>query len=280
MKPRHVTDDAITRRAFGARTVLVPMAAVLGATYSVRAGQTSKQVPDARNATLIDDLVAANRILAQHAIVDGFGHVSVRHDRNVNRYYLSRPLAPELVTADDILEFDRESAPMDARGRSSYSERFIHGEIYRARPDVNAVVHCHAASVIPFGVGTVPLRPVYHMAAFLGDDVPVFEIRQAAGSTDMLVSDRDRGRALAGTLGNRTVVLMRGHGAVIVGSSIPIAVGRSIYLDANARLQAQSIALGGPITYLDPGEARNVMAAGENGGYQRAWELWKRQTGR
>jgi HCOMODA/2-hydroxy-3-carboxy-muconic semialdehyde decarboxylase len=279
MKPRQVAGYLITRRTFVARSVLVPMAALLSATRPVRAGQASKQVPPVRNPALIDDLVAANRILAQHAIVDGFGHASVRHDRNPNRYFLSRSLAPELVTADDIVEFDLESVPVDAKGRSPYSERFIHGEIYRARPEVNAIVHCHAASLIPFGVGTVPLRPVYHMAAFLGEGVPVFDIRDAGGITDMLVSDRDRGRALARALGNRAVVLMRGHGAVIVGSSVPIAVGRSIYLDMNARVQAQAIALGGPITYLDPGEARNILAAGENGGYQRPWELWKQEAG-
>jgi len=277
MKPQHVADYAITRRTFAARSILVPMAAFLSATRSVRARQTSS--PPARpDPTLIDELVAANRILAKHGIVDGFGHVSVRHDHNPNRYLLSRSLAPELVTADDILELDLESTPIDAKGRTLYSERFIHGEIYKARPDVKAVVHCHAASLIPFGVSTVPLRAVYHMAAFIGDGVPVFDIREAGGTTDMLVSDRDRGRPLARTLSNRAVVLMRGHGAVIVGSSIPIAVGRSIYLDLNARLQAQAVALGGPITYLDPGEARSILAAGENGGYQRPWELWKREA--
>lgn len=277
MKPRHVADYTITRRTFAARSVLVPMAAFLSTTGPVRAGQTSN--PRARpDPTLVDDLVAANRILAQHGIVDGFGHVSVRHDHNSNRYLLSRSLAPELVTADDIVEFDLESTPINAKGRALYSERFIHGEIYKARPDVKAVVHCHAAALIPFGVSTVPLRAVYHMAAFIEDGVPVFDIREAGDTTDMLVSDRDRGRVLARTLGNGAAVLMRGHGAAIVGSSVPVAVGRSIYLDVNARLQAQALALGGSITYLDPGEARSILAAGENGGYQRAWELWKRKT--
>jgi len=157
-------------------------------------------------------------------------------------------------------------------------ERFIHGEIYRARPDVNAVVHCHAPSLIPFGVSAVPLRPVYHLAAFIGDGLPVFEIRDTAGMSDMLVNDRDRGRALALALGSKPAALMRGHGAVVVGASLPIAVGRSIYLDLNATLQTTAIALGGPIRYLDPQEAGNVMAAGENGEYARGWELWKQQA--
>ena len=228
-------------------------------------------------AALIEDLVAANRILARHGIVDGFGHVSVRDARDPQRFFLSRSLAPELVSAADILEFDLESRTVDAKG-PGYSERFIHGEIYKARTDVNAIVHSHSPSVIPFGVTGVALRPVYHLAAFIGDGVPVFDIRKAAGITDMLVSDSARGRALAQVLGARPVALMRGHGVVVVGASLPVAVGRSIYVESNAKIQAQAITLGGTITYLSPEEARQIMLAGENGGYQRAWELWKQQV--
>ena len=138
-----------------------------------------------------------------------------------------------------------------------------------------AIVHDHSPALIPFGVSSVPLRPVSHTAAFIGDGVPVFDIRSAAGMTDMLVSNADRARALAASLGARSAVLMRGHGVTIVGSTIPIAVGRSIYLERNATLQMQAMALGGSVTYLDPEEARQLIASGENGGYLRAWELWK-----
>ena len=154
-------------------------------------------------------------------------------------------------------------------------ERFMHGEIYRARPDVAAVVHSHSPSVIPFGVSAVPLRPLYHMAAFIGESVPVFDIRKVAGKTDMLVRTVALGNALAQTLGTKSAVLMRGHGAVVVGKSLPEVVGRSVYLEINARLEAQAIALGGKIEYLDPEEARK---SGPPDDYQRAWELWKRQA--
>jgi ribulose-5-phosphate 4-epimerase/fuculose-1-phosphate aldolase len=225
---------------------------------------------------LIEDLIAANRILAQEGIVDAFGHVSMRHDRNPNRYFLSRSLAPELVTPEDLIEYDLDSNPVNLRGRSQYSERFIHGEIYKARPDVRSVAHSHSPSVIPFGVSTVPLRPVYHLGGFLGEGVPIFEIRKTAGMSDMLVNDADRGRALAQTLGNRPIVLMRGHGMVAVGPAIPYAVGRSVYTELNARAQLQAMSLGGQVTYIDPEEARKIMDGGENRGYERAWEIWKK----
>ena len=159
-----------------------------------------------------------------------------------------------------------------------YLERFIHGEIYRARPDVRAVVHHHSPSVIPFGVSTIPLRAIYHMAAFLGDGVPVFDIRAAAGMTDLLVSDTKLGRALAQTLGAKSAALMRHHGAVVVASSIPNVVGRSVYLDINARVQLQTAALGGTSTSIEPAEARLRMA--DPNEYSRAWELWKRKLSR
>src|SRR5205807_2614499 len=163
---------------------------------------------DAPAPGLIEDLVAANRILADQGVLDGYGHVSARHDRDPDRYLLSRSLAPELVTAGDVMEYDLDSRPVDPRGRTAYLERFIHGEVYRARPDVKAIVHHHAPSVIPFGASTVPLRPLYHMAAFLGGGVPVFDIRAAAGGpTDMLVSSAALGRALGRTLGEHPAVL-------------------------------------------------------------------------
>jgi len=226
---------------------------------------------------LIDDLVAANRILADQGVVDGYGHVSIRHPADPQRYLMSRSIAPETVTAADIMEYDLDSSAVDARGRTSYLERFIHGEIYRVRPDVKAVVHNHSPSVIPFGVTTAPLRPLYHMSAFLGGGVPVFDIRKASAQpTDMLVRDAALGRALAQTLGARPVALMRGHGGVVVGTSLPVVVFRSVYTEMNARLQAQAMALG-PVTYLDDEEARRAEAS-VGGTIPRPWELWKKKA--
>ena len=225
--------------------------------------------------TLLEDLMAANRILADQGIVDGYGHVSARSDSNPNRYFISRSLAPELVTADDLMELDLDSTPIDPRGRNSYQERFIHGEIYKARPDVMAVVHMHAPTVIPFGSSNVALRPMFHMSAFIAEGVPVFDIRDTAGMTDMLVSNAMLGAALARALSSHPAALMRGHGAVVVGPSLPITVGRSVYLKTNAEMQAQAIALGGTVKYLDPEEARK---AGTPDGYQRAWTLWRRKA--
>ena len=227
---------------------------------------------------LLDDLVAANRILVDQGVLDGYGHVSVRHPADPQRYLMARSLAPELVTAGDILEYDLHSMAINAQGKSIFLERFIHGEIYRGRPDVKAVVHSHSPSVIPFGVSATPLRPLYHMSAFLGGGVPVFDIRQATGEmTDMLVRTPALGRALAATLGARPVALMRGHGAVAVGPSLAHAVFRSVYTEMNARLQSQAMALGGPITYLDPEEARKAEAA-IDGTLSRPWELWRRKA--
>jgi len=227
--------------------------------------------------SLVEDLVAANRILADLGVLDGYGHVSVRHPGDPNRYLMSRSRAPELVTADDILEYDLDSNALDARGRPLYLERPIHGEIYKARADVMAVVHHHSPSVIPFGVSSVPLRPIYHMAAFIGDKIPVFEIRDAGIMTDLLVRTPALGRALAQALGARPVALMRGHGAVVVGPSVPLAVATSVYMEMNAKLQAQAIALGGSVTYLDPEEIRKASAT-IGGSLERPWELWKRKA--
>jgi ribulose-5-phosphate 4-epimerase/fuculose-1-phosphate aldolase len=264
-----------TRRTFLTASLVFGVTAL-----SVLSGQQSPASVGALESPLIEDLVAAYRVLAQHEVLDGFGHVSVRHSRSANRFVMSRSLAPELVTGADLIEFDLDGNAVDARNRAPYSERFIHAEIYRARPDIKAIAHAHTPSLIPYGVTSVPLRPVYHMASFIGDGVPVFDIRKAFGITDMLVSDSAKGKALAQALGGATCVLMRGHGVVVVGSSIPIAVGRSIYLDVNAQLQTQAMALGGKVTYLDSQEARKVMDAGENRGYERAWELWKGKIGK
>ena len=227
---------------------------------------------------LIEDLVAANRILASHGVLDGFGHVSVRHNLDPERFLMSRSLAPELVTADDIVEYDLNAVPVDPQAPRGYGERFIHAAIYRARPDVIAVVHSHAPSVIPFGVSSVQLRPLYHMASFMLEGIPVFDIRDKFGITDMLVSNPERGDALAEQLGDSAVVLMRGHGMTVVGPSIPHAVARSIYTEINAGLQRDAIALGGDIEYLDAAEGQARLDAGEHDGYARPWRLWKGQV--
>jgi ribulose-5-phosphate 4-epimerase/fuculose-1-phosphate aldolase len=232
--------------------------------------------------TLIEDLVAANRILAQQGVLDGFGHVSVRSGAEPARFLLARSMAPALVTADDIMEFDLDGTPLDPTERALYTERFIHSEIYKAYPAVNAVVHSHSPSIIPFGVTTVPLRPIYHMSSFLGAGAPVFEIREAGGpATDMLIRSPELGAALAHALGSSAVVLMRGHGDVVVGQSVRQVVFRAIYTEINARLQSEALRLGqGQVNFLNTEEAAN--ATGTNSQVLgRPWELWKQQlTGR
>jgi ribulose-5-phosphate 4-epimerase/fuculose-1-phosphate aldolase len=244
--------------------------ALLLALAGAAVGQTTK----ARDPALIDDLVTANRILASEGILDGYGHVSVRDSRNPDHYFLSRSLAPGLVTSADIVEYDLDSNPI-GDDRQSYRERFIHGEIYRARPDVMAIVHDHSPAVIPFSVSSVPLRAVSHMAAFIGESVPVFEIRDVDGMTDMLVSNPKRGQALAKVLGDHPAALMRGHGAVTVGATVKEAVGRAYYLDLDAKLQEQAMLLGGKVTYFEPEEAKKTAP---QDGYVRAWDVWKRRA--
>jgi HCOMODA/2-hydroxy-3-carboxy-muconic semialdehyde decarboxylase len=240
-----------------------------------QAGPASAQaIPPA----LVEDLVYANRILYDQGVLDGFGHVSVRDPGNPNRFLLSRSMAPALVTAADILAYDRDGAPLDAAGRRVYLERFIHAAIYRARPDVNAIVHSHSPSLIPFGVTGTPLRPVYHMSAFLGAGAPVFDIRNAAGATDMLIGDNRLADALAKSLGDRAAVLLRGHGAVNVGNSVQQAVFRAVYTETNARLQAEAMRLG-TVTYLSPEEAARAAAA-VDGQLTRAWDMWKARIGK
>jgi HCOMODA/2-hydroxy-3-carboxy-muconic semialdehyde decarboxylase len=224
----------------------------------------------------VGDLVAANRILAMEGVLDGMGHVSVRKPGDAGRFLLARSMAPELVTAADILEYGADGEAIEARGRESYRERFIHSEIYRARPDVQAIVHCHTPSLVPFAASDVPLRAMYHMAAFVAEGVPVFDTRKAAGATDLLVKDAPLGRALAKTLASKPAVLMRGHGAVIVANSIPNVVGRSVYLDINARAQIQAMTLGGRLTYVEADEAK--LRLSDPNEYARAWELWKRKN--
>jgi len=228
---------------------------------------------------LIEDLVAANRILYAQGIVDGFGHVSVRVPGRTDRFLLARSMAPGLVTSSDIMEFDLTGEPVDPRGRVTYLERFIHSEIYLAYPEVISVVHSHSPAVIPFGVTDQSLRPVYHMSSFLAAGAPVFEIREDAGdATDMLIRDRKLGAALARKVGKSAVVLMRGHGNVVVGSTLPQAVSRAIYTETNARIQSEALRLGqGRVEYLSAGEAAAINVTHDKT-MSRAWELWKREA--
>lgn len=221
------------------------------------------------------DLVAAYRILAEHGVVDAYGHVSLRSPRDAQRYYLARSVAPERVQESDLLEYDLDSRPIDDRGRESVLERFIHGEIYRARPDVMCVVHNHSPSVVPFSVTGVPMKALYHMAAFIGEGLPNFEIREVQRGSDLLIRNPRLGKALAATLAAKPACLMRGHGSVVVGENLPRAVGRSIYLEQSARMQMQALLLAGPggkITYFDEAE---VQACVSRQDYYRAWPLWR-----
>src|SRR5581483_7148786 len=196
--------------------------------------------------SLIQDLVIASRTLAEHGVIDGYGHASVRSDKNPQRYYMARAVAPELITENDILEFDLDSNPVDARGRAVYNERFIHGEIYKARPEVNAIVHNHSPTVVPFACTHTALHPIFHMSAFIGLGVPTWDIRDAQEGTDLLVRTPELGRSLAQCLGAHPAALMRGHGSTVVGENIQRAVGRTIYLEMNARMQLNAQLLAGP----------------------------------
>jgi HCOMODA/2-hydroxy-3-carboxy-muconic semialdehyde decarboxylase len=220
-------------------------------------------------------LVDANRILAARGVLDAYGHVSVRDSENPDRFLLARSMAPALVTVDDIQRYDLEGTT-DGAARS-YLERFIHSEIYRARPDVMSVVHSHSLSVVPFGIVGQPLRAVWHMAGFLGSEVPVFEIRDVVGdSSDMLISDPALGKALAATLGSGAVSLMRGHGSVVVGASLEMAVHRAVFTELNARVQLQAIQLG-DFTPLTAAEAQ-ASALANDSQVSRAWELWRQES--
>ena len=227
------------------------------------------------NQSLLEDLVAANRILAEHGVIDAYGHVSLRSPDNPKRFFLARAIAPETVQAADILEYDLDSNPVDARGHDSVSERFIHSEIYRARPDVMSVVHNHSPSVIPFSVTGVKMRALFHMASFVGDGLPVFEIRKVKKGSDLLVRDPKLGAALAKTLGKQPAALMRGHGSAVTGENLQRAVGRSIYLEMSARMQMQAMLISKSITYLDAAE---VKASSPVQDYKRAWPMWREKA--
>jgi ribulose-5-phosphate 4-epimerase/fuculose-1-phosphate aldolase len=251
----------------------------LAAAFVVIAVPMLAQAPAAPAPTrqaVVAELVVANHILANEGVLDGYGHVSVRNPADSNRYFLARAGAPALVTAADITEYDLDSQAVTTPTNpatppaAGYLERFIHGEIYKVRPDVMAVVHCHCPDVIPFGATTVPMQPMYHMGYFIAEGVPVWDIR-AAGGTDMLVRNNQLGRALAQALGNKSAALMRGHGAAVAATSLHLVVGKAYYLNLNARLQMQAMQLaGGKVTYLTAEQARNSTQD-----YERSWDFWK-----
>jgi ribulose-5-phosphate 4-epimerase/fuculose-1-phosphate aldolase len=227
----------------------------------------------------LDDLVTANRILANEGVIDAFGHVSVRDPRRPDRYFLARSRAPELVERGDIMEFDLDNGPIDPQGRTMYSERPIHGSTYKARPDVMAVCHNHARSLIPFGVTGIAIKPVLHVAGCIGPEIPIWDIRDEFGDTDLLVTTAALGDSLARKLGPHRVCLMRGHGAVVAAHDLKAAVFASIYLMVNAALVKEARELG-DVTYLSEGEIRlteqmNFRARSQN----RAWEYWARRAG-
>jgi ribulose-5-phosphate 4-epimerase/fuculose-1-phosphate aldolase len=226
--------------------------------------------------SLIEDLVVSYRTLAEEGVIDAYGHVSVRSDKDANRYLMARQLAPELVTENDILEFDLDSKPIDPRDRKFYNERFIHGEIYKARPDVMAVVHNHAPAVVPFScTSRAALKPIFHMSAFIGLGVPNWDIRDAQKGSDMLVRTPKLGQSLAKKLGKYPAVLMRGHGSTTVGENLQRAVGRSVYLELNARMQFQAIVLAGPRGRINFMDAKEVAANVSWQNYDRSWNLWR-----
>jgi len=261
-----------TRTAALAGLVLAVAFTLAGAPAAARA-QSLDGVP----AALLDDIAAGGRILADFGVLDGFGHVSARHPANPRHFLMARSLAPAQVEASDIMEFDEDGNAVDARGRSLFTERFIHAEVYRARPDVMAVVHTHSPGVIPFSVSRTPLRPLYHNAAFLAAGVPVWDVAGEFPENDMLVRNNAIGRSLARALADKPVLLMRGHGDVAVGPSVKVAVFRAYYTDVNAHLQAQAIALGTEVTYLGAAEGAKADAA-NLAAVDRIWNMWKERV--
>jgi ribulose-5-phosphate 4-epimerase/fuculose-1-phosphate aldolase len=226
---------------------------------------------------VIDELFAANRILVGEGVIDGFGHASVRNPQQPDHYFMTRDNATGPATGGGIVELDADSQPVTPGGPRPSIERFIHGEIYRARLDVTAIVHTHAPALIPFGVSRTPLRPLYHMCGFLDDGAPVFDIQQEHGMTNMLITNRKLGEALAATLGQRALVLMRGHGATVVGTSLKEAVFRSVYTTVNAQLLPIAMQLGSP-KFLAPEEAK--LADGlHHAVLNRPWEYWLKKHG-
>lgn len=269
-----LTSSGLTRRRLMTALAVLPGALALKATGDAlaqgaaasRADSAGSIPPDPQ---VISDLVAANHILVRKGIILVQGHISVRHDRNPNRYFLARGIAPETVATADIMEFDLDSNAVDPKKGDPYLERFIHGEIYKARPDVMSVVHAHTPSLLPFATSDIPLRPVYQLATFIVDAVPVFK----NGNNAAIISNAAQGQALARALGQRATILLHGHGEVVVGASIPQVVDRCVELELNARVQHDILTMGGKPVYLQP----PANAAAGRGSNQRAWDAWMRE---
>lgn len=232
--------------------------------------------PHVANPELAKKLAIANRILYSQGVVDGFGHVSVRDDKDPAVFLLSCNRAPALVRAGDIVSYDFDGNAVSGNAPRPYLERFIHSEIYRARPDVMAVVHSHSCSVLPFGITGTKLKPVSHMAGFLGSGAAHFDIRDAAGDTDQLITNSELGKSLSDALARHNCVMMRGHGSTVVGLSLEQAVYRAIYTEVNAKLQAAS-QLMGAITFMTEKEAELACKTIE-GQVARCWALWEREA--
>jgi ribulose-5-phosphate 4-epimerase/fuculose-1-phosphate aldolase len=231
---------------------------------------------------LIRDLVIANRILAREDVVDAYGHVSVRHPEDPSRFLIARSLAPELVTAADIVELGPDGQPVGDETRTLYLERFVHAAIFAARPEVMAVVHAHAEDTLAFGLSDAArLRPVIHSGSFIGPEVPVWDISDNFGDTNLLVTNMAQGRDLASCLGGGNIALMRGHGFAAAGRSIIEVVRMSVYLPRNARVLMRAKQLGGEIKYLSAGEieARNRGYSPYSTETWRAWEYWANKAG-
>jgi HCOMODA/2-hydroxy-3-carboxy-muconic semialdehyde decarboxylase len=231
---------------------------------------------DAVDRAVLEDLAAASRILVDQGVFDAAGHVSMRHPQHADRFLMSRSLAPQLVTADDIMEFTLDCAPRND-SRKPFIERFLHGGIYQKRTDVMAIAHGHSAAVIPFGLVNTPMRATYHNAAFLAAGVPVFDIRDRFGTTDIVISSAERGAALADALGDKAVLLLRAHGFVAVAPGLQSAVFRAIFTEVSARVQLQAAALGGAMAVLDEEEGRKADAI-NLATVDRSWELWKKRV--
>jgi ribulose-5-phosphate 4-epimerase/fuculose-1-phosphate aldolase len=232
--------------------------------------------------SVIADLVVANRILAREEVVDAYGHVSVRNPDNPKHFFLSRSLSPELVERDDIVELGLDGQPVREETRALYLERFIHAAIFEARPDIHSVVHAHAEDILPFGIAqATPLRPVIHSGSFIGRNVPVWDIADKFGETNLLVTNMDHGRDLAKCLGQDNVALMRGHGFASAGRSLIEVVRMSVYLPRNARALLRAKQLGGEVKYLSQGEidARNRGYSPYSTETWRAWEYWANKAG-
>ncbi len=252
---------------------------MLGATH-VSAQTVQEQIAqDPKVKTAVEELVIANHILYDQNAVDGYGHISVRNPNNPNTFFLARSVAPSVVQVEDIMEFDMNGKALHGDTRVAYGERFIHSGILKNRPDINSVIHGHAAPILPYGLTGTTLKPVYHMSSFLGEGAPIFEIRNFAKpnpDTDMFVSSVDLGNALSQTMGLQYFVLMRGHGYAAGADSIKKAVFRAVYAIQNASIQSEAMKMG-QVQYLTPGEASISQETIEKT-IGRPWQLWSERV--